>query len=70
MNGILLMHIDFITLLCLMIYDTLNDWICCYVTVVENIGPKSKTVIFSVRENVESNIFNTKKLANTRKANN
>lgn len=36
MNGILLMHIDFITLLCLMIYDTLNNWICCYVTVVEN----------------------------------
>lgn len=26
MNGILLMHIDFITLLCLMIFDTLNNW--------------------------------------------
>lgn len=36
MNGILLMYIDFIIFLCLMIYDIFNNWICCYVMVVEN----------------------------------
>lgn len=70
MNGILLMYIDFIIFLCLMIYDIFNDWICCYVMVVENIGFKLKIVIFSVKENVESNIFNIKKFVNIRKVNN